>query len=188
VHHGGQQRAGEEVAGHHGEGDGFCERGEEEFCGTGEHHDRHEHDADGERGDEGRRGDLLRGVQDGLGERKAFGHVAMRVFDFDGGVVDEDADGERETAEGHDVDSLAERGEDDERCGDGERDGDADDQRGTPRAEEEQDHQAGEQGGDGGFADDFVDGGADEDGLIEERGDFEIAQAGRELRNHLLGL
>ena len=36
-----------------------------------------------------------------------FFEIALDVFDFDGGVVDQDADGERESAERHDVDGLA---------------------------------------------------------------------------------
>ena len=70
--------------------------------------------------------------------------VALDVFDGDGGVVDEDADGEGETAEGHDVDGLAEQAEHDDGGEDGERDGDGDDDRAAPAAEEQQDHQAGE--------------------------------------------
>ena len=61
---------------------------------------------------------------------------------------------------------------------DGERDGDGDDERAAPAAEEEQDHQAGERGGDDGLADDAVDRGADEDGLIAERRDLELRLAG----------
>ena len=155
-------------------GDGHGERREEILCGAGEEHDRDEDDADGEGGDEGGCGDLLRAIEDGANERFALGHVAMRVFDFDGGVVDEDADGERQAAEGHDVDRLSERGEDRERGRDRERDGGADDQGAAPAAEEEQDHEAGKQGRDGGLADDLTDRLADEDGLIEERGDAEV--------------
>ena len=132
MHHGRHEGAREEVGGHHGEGDGHGERGEEVLGRAGEQDDRDEDDADGERGDEGGRGDLLGGVEDGADERLLLGHVAVGVFDFDGGVVDEDADGEREAAEGHDVDGLAEGGEDDERGGDGERDGGADDEGGAP--------------------------------------------------------
>ncbi len=175
MHHGGHKGAREEVGGHHGEGDGHGERGEEVLGGAGEQHDRDEDDADGEGGDEGGRGDLLSGVEDGADQGLLLGHVAMGVFDFDRRVVDQDADGESEAAEGHDVDGLAESGEDDERGGDRERDGGADDQGGAPGAEEQQDHEAGEDGGDGGFADDLGDGLADEDGLVEERGDREGA-------------
>ena len=43
-------------------------------------------------------------------ELVAFFEIALDVFDGDGGVVDEDADGEREAAERHDVDRLADAG------------------------------------------------------------------------------
>ena len=173
MHHGGDDGAGEEVGGHHGEGDGHGEGGEEVLGGPGEEDDGDEDDTDGEGGDEGRGGDLLGGVQDGADERLLFRHVAVGVFDFDGCVVHEDADGQGEAAKGHDVDGLAEGGEDDEGGGDGEGDGGTDDEGGTPGAEEEQDHEAGEGGGDDGFAGDLGDGVADEDGLIEERSDGE---------------
>ena len=100
--------------------------------------------------------------------------VALDVFDGDGGVVDEDADGEREAAEGHDVDGLADEAEHDDRGENRERNGDGDDDGGAPAAEEEQDHQAGERGGDDGFADDAVDGAADEDRLIADGLDLEL--------------
>ncbi len=65
------------------------------------------------------------------------------------------------------------RREDDDRGEDGEGNGDSDDEGGAPRAEEEEDHQAGKRGGDDAFADDAVDGGADEDGLVADGGDLE---------------
>jgi hypothetical protein len=43
------------------------------------------------------------------------------VFDFDGGVVYEDADGQRHAAQGHYVDSFAESVKNGERSEDGER-------------------------------------------------------------------
>ena len=132
VHHGGNQGAGEEVAGHHGEDDGAGQGGEQVFGRTGEEQHGGEDDADGQRGDEGRGGDLLCRVKDGARERLALGHVAVGVFDLDGGVVDEDTDGEGEAAQRHDVDGFAEGAQDDERRCDGERDGGADDQGGAP--------------------------------------------------------
>ena len=69
VHHGRNEGSGEEVRGHHGEGDGHGERGEEILGGAGEKDDGDEDNADGEGGDEGGRGDLLGGVEDGADER-----------------------------------------------------------------------------------------------------------------------
>ena len=103
----------------------------------------------------------------------------MSVFDLDGRVVDQDADGEGQAAEGHDVDGLPERGEDGERGGDRERDRRADDEGGTPGAEKEKDHQAGKGGGDGSFTGYFVDRLADEDGLVEERDNLEVGRQAR---------
>ena len=40
--------------------------------------------------------------------------------------------------------------------------------------EEQKDHEAGERGGDDAFSNDSVDGGADEDGLVTDGGDFEL--------------
>ena len=117
----------------------------------------------------------------------AFFEIAVGVFDFDGGVVDEDADGECEATEGHDVDGLADEAEDDDGGEDGERDGDGDDEGRAPGAEEEKDHQAGERGGDDAFANDAVDGGADEDGLITDGGDLEFfGDGGCDAREQIL--
>ena len=83
------------------------ERREEILGGAGEQQHRHEHDADAKRGDEGRRGDLLRAIEHGAHQRLLHGHVAVGVFDFHGGVVHQDADRQRQAAERHHVDGLA---------------------------------------------------------------------------------
>ncbi len=107
--HGGHQRSGQDVGGKHGEDDGFGE-GHEEIAGNaGEEEHGEKHDADGEGGDEGGHGDLRGAVEDGFAELVALFEIAIDIFDLDGGVVDEDADGEGETAEGHDVDGLADQ-------------------------------------------------------------------------------
>ena len=61
-----------------------------------------------------RYGDLRRAVQNGLLDFLALFQVAIDVFDFDRGVVDQDADGQRQPAEGHDVDGFAERAQHDD--------------------------------------------------------------------------
>ena len=123
-------------------------------------------------------GDLLGTFEDGFAELVSLFEVAVGVLDLDGGVVDEDADGEGEAAERHDVDGLAEEAEDDDGGEDGERNGDRDDDGGAPGAEEEQDHEACEAGGDDGLADYTVDGGADEDGLVADGCDLERSWKG----------
>ena len=146
--HGGHERSGEQIRGEHGERDGFGERNEQVPRDAGEKEHGHEHDANGERGNQRRHGDLRSAIQDGLNDFLALVNVAIDVFDFDGGVVHQNADGERETAEGHDVDRLAERAQNDQRSEDRERNRDRDDQRAAPAAQENQDHESGQAGGD----------------------------------------
>jgi len=71
-------------------------------------------DADAERGNECWYGDLCGAVENGFALGVAFFEVALDVFDGDGGVVDEYADGESEAAKSHDVDGLVEETEDDD--------------------------------------------------------------------------
>jgi hypothetical protein len=111
-------------------------------------------------------GDLRRAVEDGLLDLLALIEVAIDVLDFHGGVVDQDADGEGQAAEGHDVDGLAEGAEHDERSKDRERNGNRDDDGAAPAAEEDEDHDGGEAGGDNRLADHADDGAADKDRLI----------------------
>jgi hypothetical protein len=87
----------------------------------------------------GGHGDLLRAVEDRLLQRFPHREVSMDVFDLDRGIIDEDANGEREAAEGHDVDRIAERAEQRDRGEDRERNRDQHDERAAPRTEEEQD-------------------------------------------------
>ena len=125
------------------------------------------------------RGDLLRAIEHRAHQRLLHGHVAVRVFDFHRGVVHQDADRQRQAAQRHDVDGLAHQAENDERDQDRKRNGDADDDGAAPASEEEQDHQAGEEGGGDGFADHAVDGGAHEEGLIEQLRGLAVRAAGR---------
>src|SRR6185437_13937636 len=169
----GDERSRKEVGREHREDDGFSEWNEEEARDAGEEEHRQEDDADAERGDERGNGDLCGAFEDGAFELAAFFEVAFDVFDGDGCIVDEDADGEREAAERHDVDGLTDEAEDDNRGEDRKRNRDCDDDGRTPGAEEEQDHQAGERGGDDGLTHDSADGGADEERLIADGRDLE---------------
>ena len=172
--HGGDQGAGEEVAGQHGE-DHRLGHGDEEVPGhAAEEEHGHEDDADGQGGDQGRDGDLRGAVEDGLLQLLAGFEVAVDVLDGDGGVVDKNADGQRKAAQSHDVDGLVQHGEHAERTEDGERNGDRDDDGGAPTAQEDQDHDGSEAGGDDGLADHAVDGAADKDRLIGELPDFQL--------------
>ena len=49
---------------------------------------------------------LRAGLDDGAGARDAGQHLRVNVLDLDGRFVDQNADGERQSAERHDVDGL----------------------------------------------------------------------------------
>ena len=71
-------------------------------------------------------------------------HLVVDVLDLDGRLVDQDADGQRQAAEGHQVDRLAREPERHERPADRERDVEDDDDDAPPVAEEDQHHQPGQ--------------------------------------------
>ena len=64
------------------------------------------------RGHERRHGDLRRAVQHRANQRLAHREVAMRVLDLHRRIVHQDADGERQAAQRHHVDGLAEQAQD----------------------------------------------------------------------------
>ena len=144
-------------------------RHEQEAGDALEEEHRHEDDADAEQRDEGRRHDLPRAVHDRGLDVLALLEMPVDVLDGDGGVVDQDADGERQAAQGHDVERLAERREQRDRAQDGERDRGGDDDGRAPAAEEQQDHQAGQHGGDHAPRGDAGDRALDEQRLVAQR-------------------
>ena len=95
------------IGGQHGEAHGFGERNEQEFSYAGQEKHGNENDTNAQRGNKSGHGNLLRAVEDRLDSFLAHGQVAVDVFDFDGGVVDQDADGKRQATQGHDIDGLA---------------------------------------------------------------------------------
>ena len=105
--HRGDQRAREQVRGQHREHDGECERSKQKSGDSRQQHDRKKHDADGKRADEGRRGDLMRAVQNRDQQRLVHRVIAMDVLDLDGCVIDQHPDRKRNSAQRHRVDRLA---------------------------------------------------------------------------------
>ena len=138
---------------------------------------RHEHDADAEQRDEGRRHDLRRAIHDRGLDFLALLEMPVDVLDRHGRVVDQDADRERKAAERHDVERFAERREDRDRAKNRKRDRDRDDDGRAPASEEHQDHQAGQRRRDDAFMNDAADRGADEQRLIADQRDIELASA-----------
>ena len=59
-------------------------------------------------------GNLRGAIQDRLLHFFAFLQITVDILDLDRGVVDQDADGQRQTAQGHDVDGLAQSSEHDQ--------------------------------------------------------------------------
>ena len=107
MHHGGHQSSRQEVGHHHREGHRQRQGREQEFRRAGQQQHRHEHDADGQRGNERGQRDLLGAIENGARQRLRHPHVAVDVFDFDRGVVHQDADRQRHAAQRHDVDGVA---------------------------------------------------------------------------------
>src|SRR5262249_35204213 len=136
---GGHQRAGKDVGGEHGEHHRLRQRHEQIARHAAQEEHGQKHDADAESGDEGGHGDLGRALEDGGTQLAPLLEVALDVLDGNGGVVDQDAHGEGEAAQGHDVDGLAQEAQDHHRGEDGERDGHRDDERASPAPQEEQD-------------------------------------------------
>ena len=111
----------------------------------------------------------------------------MRVLDLDSGVVHQDADGESQAAQGHDIDRLTQPVQQGQRSEDGKRNRDANDQGAAPAPQEEQDHQSGETGRNQRFPHHARDRGADEDGLVGERGNLQFRRnIGQDLRECIL--
>jgi hypothetical protein len=99
--------------------------------------------------------------------------IAVDVLDLDRRVVDEHADRERQAAQRHEVERLAEELQHDDRDQDRQRDGDCDDDGAPPAAEEEQDHEARQHGRDRRLDQDALQRRLDEEGLVEEGPDLE---------------
>ena len=121
-----------------------------------------------------RHGDLLCAVENRLPHLLAHGKVALDVFDFHRGVVHQDADGERQSSQRHDVDGLADRSQQDDRNKNRERDGNGNDDRRTPIAEEDQNHDGGKSRCDQALAQHAVDRCAHKQRLVKQRRDLQF--------------
>ena len=144
--HGRDQRPREQIGGEHGEHHRFRQRNEQVARHAGEEEHGQKHDADGKGGNKCRDRDLLRAIQNRLLNLFAFGDIPVDVLNFDGGVVHQNADRERQSAQGHDVDGLAQRAHDDDGGENRKRNGNRDDHRAAPAPQKNQDHQPGKAG------------------------------------------
>ncbi len=121
------------------------------FAAPVKQQNRREHNADGKRGNKSRDRDLLRAIQHRPHQRLLHRQIAMGILNFDGGVVHQNSDRQRQPAQRHHVDGVAHQLQDDQRSQNRKRNRDADDHRAAPASEKQQDHQPGEQRGDSGF-------------------------------------
>src|SRR5262249_12788178 len=96
------------------------------------------------------------------------------VLDLDGRLVDEDADGQRQAAEGHEVDRLAGEPQRDDGAAEGEGDIQYDNDDAPPVAEEQQDHQPREDGPQGALGGQAAHGVGDSGRLVELEADLDV--------------
>jgi hypothetical protein len=102
----GDEGSRQDVGSEHGEHDRFRERNEQVLRDARQLKHRHEHDADRKRGHQGGQRDLLCAFQDRLLDVAALLQMIIDVLDGNGRIIDQDADRQRETAQGHDVDGF----------------------------------------------------------------------------------
>ncbi len=137
----------EEIGRQQSKDDGFGQRDEEITGHTRQEKHRDEHDADAQGRHECRDRNLLRSIQNALVEILPSTELPLDVLDGDRGIVDENANRQRQAAQGHDVDGFSDRAQHQQRRQDGKRNGNRDDQRAPPTAEEHENHQRRESSG-----------------------------------------
>ena len=135
--HGRHQGARQDERSDHGEHHAHRHRHEQEprHALQGEH--RHKDDADAEQRHESRLHDLARAVHDRGDDVLAMFQVPVDVLDRDGGVIHQNAHRQRQPAQCHDIQCLAHRPQPRQRRQHSQWDGDGDDHRGTPAAQEQ---------------------------------------------------
>ena len=132
----GDQRPRKDVRSHHREDHRLGERHEQ----VARHPVQEEHGNKDDRyaksRDQGRYGNLLGAFQDRLPDFLPFTENSIDVLDLDSGVIHQDANRERQAAEGHHVDRFMQCAEHDNRSKDGKRNRDGDNQSAAPASEE----------------------------------------------------
>ena len=100
------ERAREQIRREHGKHDRLGQRNEQIAGYAAEQKHGHEHDANGEGRDKCRNGNLLGAVEDGVLDLLTHGEIAVDVLNFNRGVIDQNADRERQSPQGHNVDGF----------------------------------------------------------------------------------
>src|SRR5207245_353059 len=83
------------------------ERSKEILRRASEEDDRNKDNRDRQRGNERRHSDLLRTIENGALDWFPLRKVPVDVFDLDRRVIDENADGKRQAAQGHYIQGVA---------------------------------------------------------------------------------
>ena len=130
------ERARQQERADEGENDRFGQRPEQVTGDAAELEHRHEHNAQAKECHERRNNNLLRAVHDRPFDRFALFQMVVDVFDGDGSIIDQNADGKRQSAQRHDVDGLAQPKQRGQREQDGERNLDEDNDGRAPTPEE----------------------------------------------------
>ena len=141
----GHQRARQQIGRHHGKPNGQRERDEHGLGRAHHEQGRCEHRQDAEHGQQTRPDGLGGGIQRRAIERLAAGEMNVNILDADGGLVHQDADRQRQPAQGHDIDSLPGDPQRQHGAEERERNVDDDNESAAPIAQEHQNHQPGQQ-------------------------------------------
>ena len=139
------EREADEQAHQHRDRDGDAELEEETADDAAHERDRHEHGDDRERGRHHREADLVGAVARGVGVALAQRQVAHDVLAHDDGVVDQQADAQRQRHQRQEVEREAEGVQRDEGGDHRDRQREAGDDRAAPAVQEQEHDQHGEQ-------------------------------------------
>ena len=134
--------AGQQIRPHYRKPDGQGQRHEQIMRGAGHEEGRDEHCENAEHGHESRQCRLGRRLARGPSDTAAIGETGVDVLDRDCRLVDQDADGQCQTTQGHDVDRLTGYPERGHRRQEREWDIQHHDKRAAPIAQKQQHHQA----------------------------------------------
>ena len=179
IDHRRHDRPRQQIRSQHGKRHGQRQRREQILGRPVEKQHRHEHDADRQRRDERRPGDLHGPIENRLAQRLSQAQVAVNVLDLHRGVVDQNADGQGQPAQRHHVQRMPQQVQHHDRGQDRQRNRNRHDQRAAPTAQKHQNHGGREQPGDDAFGDHPFDRRGDEQRLVEQQIDPQVCRGRR---------
>jgi hypothetical protein len=157
------------------DGDSDRERPEQLAGQPADQADRQKHGDRGQRRRHDRAGDLLDPGQDGVSSVFPVLEMPLDVLEYDDRVVDHPADGDRQRAQGEQVERVVAGPQRDQRDDHGQRDRHRGDQRRAQRHQEDQDHDHGEEQAERALGGQAADRRLDERRLVEHRDDRGVA-------------